>query len=60
MAGLFYTGLAFQVLGLFNNIVLEENLCPIEYSLATVIACCSGNIKRATNFMGMFWSGLII
>ncbi|KAM7465061.1 hypothetical protein LguiB_012623 [Lonicera macranthoides] len=48
MAGLFYTGLAFQVCGLFKNIVLEENLCPNEYALAAVITSCLGNLKRAT------------
>ncbi|KAM7465617.1 hypothetical protein LguiB_013179 [Lonicera macranthoides] len=41
MAGLFFTRLAFQVLGLFLNRVLEENMCLNEYTLAIVISCCS-------------------
>ena len=58
MAGLFFKGLAFLVLGRFKNMVLEEYLCPSEYALATVISCILvvllvGSLTRASNLMGM-------
>ncbi|KAM7469327.1 hypothetical protein LguiA_007510 [Lonicera macranthoides] len=59
MAGLFFKGLAFQIFGLFKNMVLEGNLCPNEYALVTVISCIPvvllvGSLAMASNFMGTF------
>ncbi|KAM7469260.1 hypothetical protein LguiA_007443 [Lonicera macranthoides] len=42
---LLYKGFAFRVLGLFGNIVFEENLRLKEYVVATVISCCSNRLK---------------
>ncbi|KAK2994617.1 hypothetical protein RJ640_025671 [Escallonia rubra] len=43
MTGLFQKGFAIEVLGLFKNMVLEDNLCPNEYILATTLSSCSNS-----------------